>query len=426
MSRKGEYFYKELSVTNAGGPVWQSVAASATLTNYGTDNSSGSVYVPPRAETFAHDADGNLTNDGRWSYTWDAENRLVRMETKSVATNAGLPPLRLLFAYDSEGRRTAKGVLLWTNNAWAITLSNRFVYDGWNLVAELNGTNNALIRSYAWGLDISGSMQGAGGVGGLLWLNDTFASLDGNGNVAALITASNGVLAAQYEYGPFGGLLRATGVLAKTNPVRFSTTYCDEESALFYYGYRFYTPHTGRWLSTDPIREKGGLNLYAFVRNGSVNYYDVLGLLVTGVLDRKAFTVDFSDNDSPKTAKAQAFTGGHANSDATIVSPGTGKESPAPAGDYWIVDNPNPIPGHEDWYGLIKKDSRIDDYFDDNGKKRSGVRLHVGRVSWGCVTVNDKQPDAASKWKSIQDLLNGTKTDTIDFITGPHWWVLPA
>ena len=47
----------------------------------------------------------------------------------------------------------------------------KFVYDGWNLMAELNATNNAVIRSFMWGLDLSGSPQGAGGVGGLLEVN---------------------------------------------------------------------------------------------------------------------------------------------------------------------------------------------------------------------------------------------------------------
>jgi len=37
-------------------------------------------------------------------------------------------------------------------------------------IAELNASDNALVRSYVWGLDLSGTEQGAGGVGGLLWL----------------------------------------------------------------------------------------------------------------------------------------------------------------------------------------------------------------------------------------------------------------
>ncbi|MGK0187584.1 MAG: hypothetical protein ACI9R3_003372 [Verrucomicrobiales bacterium] len=48
-------------------------------------------------------------------------------------------------------------------------MDTKFVYDGWNLVAELNArSSDALLRSYIWGLDTSGTFQGAGGVGGLL------------------------------------------------------------------------------------------------------------------------------------------------------------------------------------------------------------------------------------------------------------------
>jgi RHS repeat-associated protein len=43
------------------------------------------------------------------------------------------------------------------------------------------------------------------------------------------------------------------------------------------YGYRHYTPKTGQFLGRDPIEEKGGLNLYGFVGNGSVSRIDVLG-----------------------------------------------------------------------------------------------------------------------------------------------------
>jgi hypothetical protein len=89
-----------------------------------------------------------------------------------------------------------------------ITTSNKFVYDGWNLLADLNATNNAVIRSYVWGLDLSGSLQGAGGVGGLLAVNDAengshFCAYDGNGNITGLAKATDGTVSANYEYGPF-------------------------------------------------------------------------------------------------------------------------------------------------------------------------------------------------------------------------------
>ena len=100
-------------------------------------------------------------------YTWDGENRLVEMQPSGVVTVPDGAKRKLEFVYDAQGRRIQKAVCVWTDSAWSLVLSNRFVYDGWNLVAELNATNNDLIRSYAWGLDLSGSEQGAGGVGGL-------------------------------------------------------------------------------------------------------------------------------------------------------------------------------------------------------------------------------------------------------------------
>jgi hypothetical protein len=43
---------------------------------------------------------------------------------------------------DAQGCRTSKVTESLVSGAWTITLSNRFVYDGWNLLAELNATNN--------------------------------------------------------------------------------------------------------------------------------------------------------------------------------------------------------------------------------------------------------------------------------------------
>jgi len=79
--------------------------------------------------------------------------------------------------------------------------------------------------------------------------------------------------------GPFGELLRATGPMAKLNPFRFSTKYDDDESDFLYYGYRYYSPSTGRWLSRDPAEEdEGGLNLYGSCLNDLLNSCDPFGL----------------------------------------------------------------------------------------------------------------------------------------------------
>ncbi|HNR72510.1 MAG TPA: RHS repeat protein, partial [Verrucomicrobiota bacterium] len=94
-------------------------------------------------------------------------------------------------------------------------------------------------------LNQSTSRTVPGGVGGLLAITDArqgshFCAYDGNGNVTALVKADGSGLTAQYEYGPFGEVLRATGPMAKANLFRFSTKYQDGETDLLYYGYRYY------------------------------------------------------------------------------------------------------------------------------------------------------------------------------------------
>jgi RHS repeat-associated protein len=104
---------------------------------------------------------------------------------------------------------------------------------------------------------------------------------DGNGNVTE-ITDLSGNPAASYRYDAFGNTLTSTGAYADQNRYRFSTKPLDSEvtnAPLYYYGYRYYDPMTGRWLSRDPIGEAGGVNLYAFVGNSSPARMDYLGKL---------------------------------------------------------------------------------------------------------------------------------------------------
>src|SRR5690606_20285317 len=63
------------------------------------------------------------------------------------------------------------------------------------------------------------------------------------------------------------------------------TKYYDDGSGLYYYGYRFYSPGLGKWINRDPIAESGGLNLYGFVGNGSVNAIDPYGLVASVVIN---------------------------------------------------------------------------------------------------------------------------------------------
>jgi len=87
-TRKGDYYRAELSVANSATAVWQTITNVAFLpsgTNELATNSIGHQFVPKSAEAFGYDADGNQTNDGRWTLTWDGENRLIQMQSLSSA-----------------------------------------------------------------------------------------------------------------------------------------------------------------------------------------------------------------------------------------------------------------------------------------------------------------------------------------------------
>ena len=77
---------------------------------------------------------------------------------------------------------------------------------------------------------------------------------DDIGNVTKYIDESGNVVAA-YEYDAFGRIISQTGPMAEVFRIRFSTKYCDSETGLYYYGYRFYSPALMRWLNRDPIEE---------------------------------------------------------------------------------------------------------------------------------------------------------------------------
>jgi RHS repeat-associated protein len=107
---------------------------------------------------------------------------------------------------------------------------------------------------------------------------------DGNGNIVGTIDAGNGQRTAEYEYGPFGEPLRATGPMANANPFRFSTHYTDHETGLAYAKRRYYSPSNGRWLSRDPVAEFGGVNLFAYVGNNPIGRNDPFGLAPSGAV----------------------------------------------------------------------------------------------------------------------------------------------
>ncbi len=225
---------------------------------------------------------------------------LSAFESGRSAMEPALKEGKLEFAYDFMGRRTVKKVNAWnpTLNSgaggWEFKREIRFAWDsGYKLLAEFDPTGK-LLRSYTWGTDVSGTLDGAAGVGGLLEVQEYPASgsaavpgtpvsyfpfHDARGNIAGY-TNESGTIVAAYEYSPFGELLSSAGPKKNDFPFRFSSRYYDAETGLYYFGHRYYDPTTGKWLARDPLREvaSGSPNLYAYVGNDPINKIDPIGL----------------------------------------------------------------------------------------------------------------------------------------------------
>ena len=107
-----------------------------------------------------------------------------------------------------------------------------------------------------------------------------FPLADANGNCVTYVDNAGNVQA-HYTYDAFGNTISSTGDMDDDFRFRFSSKYLDDETGFYYYGYRYDCPALGRWLSRDPIGERGGLLLYGFVGNNGINRWDRLGLYGT-------------------------------------------------------------------------------------------------------------------------------------------------
>jgi RHS repeat-associated protein len=189
-------------------------------------------------------------------------------------------PLRLEFGYDERSRRITKRVLTGSNYQTLIE-TRRFIWDGWLMAGEvIEKGSSTETKTYLWGWDVSGSEEGAGGVGGLIAVQNTsgvyFPIYDGNGNTRHLWGLTEGTVVDSADYGPFGELTQSPAT--EHSPFWFSSKYWDQESGFLYYGYRYYNPETGRWINRDPIEEDGGENLYHFTFSNPINWIDDTGL----------------------------------------------------------------------------------------------------------------------------------------------------
>src|SRR5205823_2651159 len=114
-----------------------------------------------------YDLNGNMLSDGLRTFDYDDENQLVRVTVTNLFKSE--------FSYDGKLRRRIRREYAWQSGAWRMTNEVRYIYDGNLVIQERDGLNLPAV-GYTRGKDLSGSLEGAGGIGGLLSFSDLKSS----------------------------------------------------------------------------------------------------------------------------------------------------------------------------------------------------------------------------------------------------------
>jgi len=153
----------------------------------------------------------------------------------------------------------------------------KYVYDGDHVIAEYD--DSGLLRKYIYGAHEGAASSESRKSGTSLGM-DTRQSADNNkayyyhfdglGSVVAL-SNSNGDSCQSYEYSAYGQVA-ASDPNFLTNPYMFTGRRFDIETGLYYYRARYYNPHIGRFLQTDPVGYTDGINWYLYCRNNPLRW----------------------------------------------------------------------------------------------------------------------------------------------------------
>jgi len=239
---------------------------SYTTTNAvrGRPSIGGDTLAP--GDSLVYDAAGNPTwwknQTTNWYdvLTWDAEDRLIRLERYNQSSQ---PQLDVNYAYDGFGRRVKK---------WGTGVTTTlYVWNGWEVLAETDGSGTAT-RRYTHapeGVDFPLAMPESG--------TTSLFHLDGQGNVY-LLTNTAGTRRSEYRYRAYGDRYVTPVGEAVQSPFGYKAREEDRETGLIYMRHRYYSPRLERFLNQDPIGIGGGLNLYAFAGSNPANGRDPLGL----------------------------------------------------------------------------------------------------------------------------------------------------
>jgi RHS repeat-associated protein len=215
-------------------------------------------YTSAGAAVFGYDLDGNLTNKTEngipSAYTYDIENRLVRVTT---------PTDTWTYTYDGFGNRVAV-----THNG-QITC---YVIDptGLGNVAAEYGGGGGLIARYEHGFGLLVRSDGA--------RKPAYYTFSAIGHTSEL-TDPSGVVANAYAYDPFGLSLAKTETIP--NPFEFVGEFgvMNEGNGLEFMRNRFYQSSIGHFVQQDRLSVLGGLNRYAYCENNPLSFVDPTGLL---------------------------------------------------------------------------------------------------------------------------------------------------